>query len=88
MTEIEELLEEGNKLDGNGEPENALICYDKLLQIEPDNELVLFNKAITLSKMERSNEALKLYDTVLQINSNYVPAIRSKAYHLSTNREE
>ena len=52
--------------------------YDNSLNINPNNVLVLNNKAILLIKLKRYNEALSILNEVLNIDENNITAIENK----------
>ena len=47
--------------------ENALLFYNKSLEIEPSNVGILNNKANVLDQLERNDEALACYDESIQL---------------------
>jgi tetratricopeptide (TPR) repeat protein len=51
-----------------GEHNEAIRCYNKALEINPQNEIVWSRKGHVLSKLQRSNEAIKCFSKALQIN--------------------
>jgi len=61
----------GATLDHLGKPDEALKCYDKAIEINPNYAKAWFNKGIALSKLGRPDEALKCYDKAIEINPNY-----------------
>jgi tetratricopeptide (TPR) repeat protein len=59
------------KLDQN---EEAIGCFDRALEIDPDNILVLTNKGVSLYNMGKTAEAFKLFGEVLHKDPNIFPA--------------
>lgn len=49
---------------------NALKHYDEVLAIKPDNYDVKYNKAVVLHSMNRYNDAIALYNELLNVKSN------------------
>ena len=47
--------------------DEALLCYNKALEISPDNTLILRNKGVALMKLGRYGEALLVFTKALQI---------------------
>jgi len=58
------------KLDQN---EDAIRCFDRALEMEPDNLLAITNKAGSLYNLKRIDEAFALFRTALNINPNVFP---------------
>ena len=54
-----------NLKDSQGEYEEAIAAYDKALQIDPDDADALFDKAETLQKMGKFQEAEKLVEKAI-----------------------
>lgn len=65
---LEALKSRGNALDNHGMYEKALICYDRVLEINPKDEETLVNKGIVLGNLGKHEEALICYDKALKIN--------------------
>lgn len=57
----------GSAYDDAGKPEEALTVYDKAIKEYPKNHLLIYNKAVTVEKLEKYDEAVALYKQVLQI---------------------
>jgi antitoxin component YwqK of YwqJK toxin-antitoxin module/Flp pilus assembly protein TadD len=64
----------GSSYDDAGKGEKALEVYNKGIKEFPKNHLILFNKAVTLEKQEKYEEAIETYKQVLQLTP----------YHAST----
>jgi len=45
----------------------ALKCFDKAIQLEPNNAVYWLNKGVALRNLGRSEEALQCYDKVIQL---------------------
>ena len=65
-------------LYSHGRHEEAILYYDHILEIRPDDQKALFNKGLVLIELNRIEEAIKHYDMVLEINPNDVKALASK----------
>lgn len=66
-------------LQSHGEPEEALQHYDTLLMEQPDNYMVLFNKAyVNFVYLQDNETALELFDRTLEVNPNYLDALYNK----------
>jgi len=48
----------------------ALICLDMALNINPNDAVARFNKAVHLNNLRRYKEAVENYDMVIQIGDN------------------
>jgi tetratricopeptide (TPR) repeat protein len=59
------------RLDQNDE---AVGCFDRALQIEPDNIMALTNKAVSLYNLGKIDESFKLFGQVLTRNPDIFPA--------------
>jgi tetratricopeptide (TPR) repeat protein len=46
----------------------AASCYDKALELDPDNEQALFNKAGALLYLERNGDAKKILQRVVKMD--------------------
>ena len=51
-----------------GKNEEAIECYDKALDIEPEHVNTWHNKGVLLKKLRKNTEAIECYDKVLEIN--------------------
>jgi tetratricopeptide (TPR) repeat protein len=59
-----------------------LKCYDKAIEIDPNDANAWYNKGISLGKLETYEEALKCYDKAIEIDPNHAYAWRNKAVAL------
>jgi len=57
-----------------GRHAEALELFDRALSISPQAHLVLFNRALNLSAMNRLDDAISGYNAVLSVDPNYVDA--------------
>lgn len=62
--------------------ENELLCYDKIIKIDPD-EAAWYNKGVALSSLGRFTDAIECYEEVLKINPNDSDALLNQgiAFH-------
>jgi len=70
-------------LISNGRYEEAILYYDHILEINPNDEKALLNKGSVLIELSKNEEAIKYYDRILEINPNNVKALASKGIALS-----
>ena len=50
-----------------GKHEEAIKCYDKVIEIDPEDLLVWNNKAVTLRQLGKYEEAMKCFDKIIQL---------------------
>jgi tetratricopeptide (TPR) repeat protein len=62
--------------------EEAIKYYDKILEINPEDQKALLNKGSVLKDLERYEESIKYYDRILEINPDHVKALASKGLSL------
>ena len=72
----------GNGFLGSKKYEDALECFDRAIEIDPDYEGAWNNKGTTLSRMGKYEDAIKCYDRALKINPKYIPAWTNKSVEL------
>ncbi|PSF34925.1 hypothetical protein C7H19_18125 [Aphanothece hegewaldii CCALA 016] len=60
------LFNQALQLSNSGKNEEAIACYDKLLQIEPNNGGAWFNRAGDLSSLNKYKDAIYSYTKVLE----------------------
>ena len=70
-------------LISNGRYEEAIKYYDKILEINPEDQKALLNNGSVLIELDKFEEAIKYYDKILEINPNNVKALASKGIALS-----
>ncbi len=69
----------GNESAKEGNNEDALIAYDKALELDPNHVSAWNNKGIVLARLGRFEEAISCYDRAIELNSEYANAWYSKA---------
>lgn len=62
----------------NGDLDDALSAYDRILILEPENTVALLNKGAILQNTERASQALCCYDQVLEILPDNFDALLNK----------
>ncbi|MGH9821976.1 MAG: tetratricopeptide repeat protein [Blastocatellia bacterium] len=70
--------------------EEAIDCYDRALQMNPHDELTLYNKGNSLAALGRFDEAIESYDRAIGISPLYEDAWHNKGaalWHLARFRE-
>jgi len=58
----------------------SIECYDKSLQINPNDHITWNNKGGSLHEQGKLNESIECYEKSLQINPNYHIAWNNKGY--------
>jgi tetratricopeptide (TPR) repeat protein len=69
----------GNERAKEGDNEDALIAYDKALELDLNHVSAWNNKGIVLSRLKRFEEAIVCYDKAIEIDSQYANAWYNKA---------
>ena len=69
----------GNDLVKEGKNDDALMAYDKALEMDPKHVGTWNNKGIVLSRLKRFEEAISCYDKAIELNPEYANAWYSKA---------
>ena len=72
----------GNDLFHQGKYTDAITYYDKALELNSTDTIVLYNKALALENLGRVNEAITYYDKVLAINPNDTYSLNNKGLAL------
>ena len=74
-SDVSDLYQQANEHLVLGELRQAIIIYEEILEISPDNTKVLMMKGIALSNLEQYKHAMKDFYDVLKKEPNNVPAI-------------
>ncbi|WP_101478169.1 tetratricopeptide repeat protein [Candidatus Nitrosotalea bavarica] len=69
----------GNERAKEGNNDDALIAYDKALELDPNHISSWNNKGIVLSRLNRFEEAIMCYDAAIEIAPEYANAWYNKA---------
>ncbi|MBD2776766.1 tetratricopeptide repeat protein [Iningainema tapete] len=75
-------LNQGYCLDELGRYEEALVSYDKAIELDLNNGTTWFNRGVTLEKLERYEEALASYDCVIELDSDDVATWKNRGWVL------
>ncbi|CAD8132489.1 unnamed protein product [Paramecium octaurelia] len=76
------LINKGNSLHDQGCYEQAIACYDNVLQINPHDQDALNLKGISLHDFNRYSEAIECFDQTLTIDPNDFDAFNLKGLSL------
>ena len=66
-----------------GKKQEALQCFEKSLELDPENLHTLSCMANCLSSLRKNQEALNIYDKILAKNPNEEEVWKSKGFHLA-----
>ena len=78
LNDIDSLINDGRLSILEREYEKAIEYFDKVLEIEPDNQIALNNIATALINLDKNNEAIMYVDKVLQIDPENLIALNNK----------
>lgn len=73
------LHEKALDLRARGQFEQALVAFDELLVLSPNDLRVRFNRAAVLAELARPQEALAVYDQMLQLTPNDPQLFQNRA---------
>jgi tetratricopeptide (TPR) repeat protein len=77
-----ELFTKGNELHNLGKYSEAIECYDKALEINPNLAGVWREKGVALHKLGRYSEAIKCFDRALKLYPDLADAWKGKGLAL------
>jgi tetratricopeptide (TPR) repeat protein len=80
--DVFEFNNKGVSLANLGRIEEAIICFDQALKIDPRHVTSLNNKALILNNLGRYEEAVRCLDKALKIDPRYAKALNNKAVSL------
>jgi len=63
-----EWTNKGNSLDSLGRHEEAILCYDQALELDPHNAVIWSNKGGSLHSLGRYEEAIRCCDQALELD--------------------
>ena len=87
--EAYKLLKQGNVLSDQAKYDEAIACYDKVIEINPKNKWGWINKGETLCDMGKYDEAIKTYDKALEILPQSADVLCNKGFALNdSNKNE
>ena len=66
--DIPSLVRKGWNLKNDGKYEEAIDCFDKIIEIDPESDHPWFAKGMSLYKLSKYHEALFCYDKAIGIN--------------------
>ncbi|MEG3057263.1 MAG: tetratricopeptide repeat protein [Methanoculleus sp.] len=72
----------GNLLDDLDRYDEAIRCYDRALEIDPEYAIAWNNKGAALANLGRYDEAIQCYDHMLEIGPEYAGAWNNKGIAL------
>jgi tetratricopeptide (TPR) repeat protein len=72
------LLDRGQLLLDQSEPQQALACFDQVLELDPGNAEALVRKGAALEKLQKVNEAIECYDRAIATDNSMTIAYLHK----------
>src|SRR5579864_1694666 len=72
--EIAELIKKGISKYYDEKYEEAIEDYDKVLELDPNNSVALFNKCNALNELGLPKEAITCYDKILEAGTDFFPS--------------
>ena len=75
---VEKLYDKGYLMSKLGKYEDAMIYFDKVLEIDPNHIDSLYFKGLTLSDLGRDEEAIEYFDRVLTLKPESLRALRQQ----------
>jgi tetratricopeptide (TPR) repeat protein len=70
-SKVEQLAKEGDYFFYSGQRKNAILCYTKALEVEPDCVYILVQRGLALQEEHHLDEAISDYEKALKLDSNY-----------------
>jgi len=67
-----------------GKYDEAIECYDKAIEIDPNNSVVWNNKGLALNSLGKYDEAITSYDMAIKIDPNDADAWNNKGLALNS----
>jgi tetratricopeptide (TPR) repeat protein len=80
---LKEHILKGNEYFYKEEYNKAIQCYDRALEIEPNNADIWNNKGHALDDLGNHEEAIQCYDKALELDSNHAIAWNNKGFALA-----
>jgi tetratricopeptide (TPR) repeat protein len=80
--EAQDLVEKAKHLFDEGKYKEALVFYDKALEVSPHNETLWYAKGVILAKLSRFKEALACCEKAIKINPKFAAAWHFKGITL------
>jgi tetratricopeptide (TPR) repeat protein len=77
-------LRKGRTLRELKRPAEAIPCYDRLIELEPNNYLAWYNKGVSLADLKKYQEALDCNERALELEPNFAWAWCNKAASLAS----
>ncbi|MEI6103000.1 MAG: tetratricopeptide repeat protein [Methanothrix sp.] len=76
-------LKKGNTFFDQEKYDEAVSCYDKIIEIDPKIKLGWINKGVTLAELMKHEEAISCYDKIILIHPRSADAWCNKAFALN-----
>ncbi|HEC80221.1 MAG TPA: tetratricopeptide repeat protein, partial [Firmicutes bacterium] len=62
LTDTEEWFDAGNRYLKNGDYEKAIECFDRALELSPENDDIWYNKGVAHKRQGETDIALECYE--------------------------
>ena len=85
--DVSAILKKGKLLLENNKDEEALAVFERVLDIETENELVLMTIGVVIGFLGKHKEAIRIFDKVLEINPKNDVALAIKGFALLKNEK-
>ena len=82
MKTVKEWINEGKTFSDKGQYKEAIICYDKAIELNPNNETAWNNKGYSLKELQSHEEAIACYDKAILLKPKDEYPWNNKGYSL------
>jgi tetratricopeptide (TPR) repeat protein len=81
------LFNRGELLTNQGRPAEALACFEKALEINPQSAYTWYSRGVALGQLDRPQDEIASYDQALKVNPKFPEAWYNKAITLGNARQ-
>jgi tetratricopeptide (TPR) repeat protein len=79
MNDANSWYKQGNDMMVQEKNEDAILAYDKAIELDPTHASAWNNKGIAMFRLKRYEDAIKCYDKAIELNPNHANAWYNKA---------
>jgi eukaryotic-like serine/threonine-protein kinase len=83
-TTLSELVESGDRNFRLGKFRDAIVHYDRALELDPNNVRALHNKGLAFFGLNKFNKSIEFYDKALKVRPRSLDIILNKAISLNS----